>query len=227
MLKIAKDDDERLFYLGSALEGLRGTFFRQAMFAEFELRIHEEVEKGNALSGDALTKIYGEILRRYHGDAEGVLKIDELVTVEWAYIPHFYRNFYVFQYATSIAASQAFAAKILAHEPGAVDTYLGLLKAGGSDYPYELVKKAGVDLGDTGAVPGARAAHEHDHGPDRGDPRQAREVGATHTTASRGAPAGAFSRASSCGAAAGFLRLTTGGRTVAGVSFPRSHRRCT
>ncbi len=146
MLKIAKDDDERLFYLGSALEGLRGTFFRQAMFAEFELRIHEEVEKGNALSGDALTKIYGEILRRYHGDAEGVLKIDELVTVEWAYIPHFYRNFYVFQYATSIAASQAFAAKILAHEPGAVDTYLGLLKAGGSDYPYELVKKAGVDL---------------------------------------------------------------------------------
>ncbi|MFT3831240.1 MAG: oligoendopeptidase F [Opitutaceae bacterium] len=146
MLKIAKDDDERLYYLGSALEGLRGTFFRQAMFAEFELRIHEEVEKGNALSGDALTKIYGEILRRYHGDAEGVLKIDDLVTVEWAYIPHFYRNFYVYQYATSIAASQAFAERILAKEPGAVETYLGLLKAGGSDYPYDLVKKAGVDL---------------------------------------------------------------------------------
>lgn len=146
MLKVAKDDDERLYYLGSALEGLRGTFFRQAMFAEFELRIHEEVEKGNALSGEALTKIYGEILRRYHGDAEGVLKIDDLVTIEWAYIPHFYRNFYVYQYATSIAASQAFAARILAKEPGAVETYLGLLKAGGSDYPYELVKKAGVDL---------------------------------------------------------------------------------
>ncbi len=146
MLKIAKDDDERLFYLGSALEGLRGTFFRQAMFAEFELRIHEEVEKGNALSGDGLTRIYGEILRRYHGDAEGVLKIDDLVTVEWAYIPHFYRNFYVFQYATSIAASQMFVERILAKEPAAVETYLGLLKAGGSDYPYELVKKAGVDL---------------------------------------------------------------------------------
>jgi oligoendopeptidase F len=146
MLKTAKDDDERLFYLGSALEGLRGTFFRQAMFAEFELRIHEEVEKGNALSGDALTKIYGEILRRYHGDAEGVLKIDDLVTIEWAYIPHFYRDFYVYQYATSIAASQAFAERILAKQPGAVETYLGLLKAGGSDYPYELVKKAGVDL---------------------------------------------------------------------------------
>ncbi len=146
MLKVAQDDDERLFYLGSALEGLRGTFFRQAMFAEFELRIHEEVEKGNALSGAALTKLYGDILRRYHGDAEGVLKIDDLVTIEWAYIPHFYRNFYVFQYATSIAAAQAFAERILANEPGAVDTYLGLLKAGGSDYPYELVKKAGVDL---------------------------------------------------------------------------------
>jgi oligoendopeptidase F len=146
MLKIAKDDDERLFYLGSALEQLRGTFFRQAMFAEFELRIHEEVEKGNALSGDAFTQIYADILRRYHGDAAGVLKIDDLVTVEWAYIPHFYRNFYVYQYATSIAASQAFAERILAGEPGAVDTYLGLLKAGGSDYPYELVKKAGVDL---------------------------------------------------------------------------------
>lgn len=146
MLKIARDDDERLFYLGSALEGLRGTFFRQAMFAEFELRIHEEVEKGNALSGEALTRIYGDILRRHHGDAEGVLKIDDLVTVEWAYIPHFYRNFYVFQYATSIAASQLFAERILAQEPGAVETYLGLLKAGGSDHPYELVKKAGVDL---------------------------------------------------------------------------------
>jgi len=146
MLKIAKDDDERLFYLGSALEQLRGTFFRQAMFAEFELRIHEEVEKGGALSGEEFTRLYADILRRYHGDAEGVLKIDDLVTVEWAYIPHFYRDFYVYQYATSIAASQAFAERILAGEPGAVDTYLGLLKAGGSDYPYELVKKAGVDL---------------------------------------------------------------------------------
>ncbi len=146
MLKVAKDDDERLFYLGSALEQLRGTFFRQAMFAEFELRIHEEVEKGGALSGEELTRLYTDILKRYHGDADGVLKIDHLVTIEWAYIPHFYRNFYVYQYATSIAASQAFAERIIACEPGAVDTYLGLLKAGGSDHPYELVKKAGVDL---------------------------------------------------------------------------------
>ena len=146
MLKVAQTDEERLYYLGSALEGLRGTFFRQAMFAEFELATHTAVEKGEALSGEKLSQIYGEILRRYHGDRQGVLKIDDLVTIEWAYIPHFYRGFYVYQYATSIAASQAFAERILNKEPGAVETYLGLLQAGGSDYPYDLVKRAGVDL---------------------------------------------------------------------------------
>jgi oligoendopeptidase F len=146
MLTVAANDDERLFYLGNALESLRGTFFRQAMFAEFELRIHEEVEKGEALTGDRLTALYADLLRRHHGHAEGVMKIDDLVTVEWAYIPHFYYNFYVYQYATAIAASQLFAERILRGEPGARDTYLAMLKAGGSDYPYDLVKRAGVDL---------------------------------------------------------------------------------
>jgi oligoendopeptidase F len=146
MLRVAQSDDERLYYLGNALEGLRQTFFRQAMFADFELAIHETVEKGDALSGQKLTQIYGGILRRYHGHAQGVMTIDDFVTVEWAYIPHFYRAFYVYQYATSIAASQAFAEKIIAGEPGAVGTYLGLLKSGGSGYPYALVKRAGVDL---------------------------------------------------------------------------------
>lgn len=146
MMKAAQSDDERLYYLGSALEGMRGTFYRQAMFAEFELAIHEVVEKGGALSGERMTKIYGDLLRRYHGDAEGVLKIDELYTREWAYIPHFYRGYYVYQYATSMAAANQFADRILAHEAGAVDTYLGVLKAGGSKPPYQLVKAAGVDL---------------------------------------------------------------------------------
>lgn len=146
MLKVAQSDDERLYYLGSALENMRGTFFRQAMFAEFELAIHETVEKGGSLSGQKFSQIYGDILRRYHGDAEGVLKIDDMVTAEWAYIPHFYRRFYVYQYATSIAAGTAFADRILAGEPGVVDTYLNMLKAGGSDHPYDLVKRAGVDL---------------------------------------------------------------------------------
>ena len=146
MVETAATDDERLYYLGNALEELLAAFFHQAMFAEFELRIHDEVEKGNALSGEAFTRIYAELLRRYHGEAEGVVKVDDIVTVAWAYVPHFYRDFYVYQYATSIAAAQAFAERIQSGAPGAVDTYLGLLKAGGSAHPYELVKRAGVDL---------------------------------------------------------------------------------
>jgi oligoendopeptidase F len=146
MLKIAKNDDERMLYLGSALENLRGTFFRQAMFAAFEKEVHAKVDSGESLTGAALTKIYGDILKRYHGDAQGVVKIDELYTVEWAYIPHFYNSFYVFQYATSIAAGNMFAGEILKGTPGAKERYLNILKAGGSQYPYELVKSAGVDL---------------------------------------------------------------------------------
>jgi oligoendopeptidase F len=146
MLKSAKSDDERLLFLGSALETLRGTFFRQAMFAEFEHEVHARVDRGESLTGEAITRIYGDILRRHHGDKEGVVKIDDLYAVEWAYIPHFYSPFYVFQYATSIAASSLLADAILKGEPGARDRYLDLLRAGSSDYPYELVKRAGVDL---------------------------------------------------------------------------------
>ncbi len=146
MLKNAKDDDERLFYLGSALEGLRGTYFRQAQLAEFELAIHAAVEKGEPLTGDNLDAMYLEVLQRYYGEKEGVTHIDPKFAVEWAYIPHFYYNFYVYQYATSIAASSLLAEDVLAKKPGAVDRYLGLLKAGGSDEPYTLLKAAGVDM---------------------------------------------------------------------------------
>ena len=146
MLKIAKDDNERLLYLDSALENLRGTFFRQAMFAAFERDVHARVDQGESLTGEALTKIYGDILRRYHGDQEGVVKVDDLYTVEWAFIPHFYNRFYVFQYATSISAGNMFADEILQGVPGARERYLDILRAGGSRYPYELVKEAGVDL---------------------------------------------------------------------------------
>jgi oligoendopeptidase F len=146
MMKFAKTDEERLLYLGSDLENLRGTFFRQAMFADFERTVHAKVDKGESLTGQALTKIYGDILKRYHGDKEGVVKIDDLYTVEWAYIPHFYRGFYVFQYATSISAGSMFAAEILKGTPGARERYLNVLRAGGSRYAYEMVKEAGVDL---------------------------------------------------------------------------------
>jgi oligoendopeptidase F len=145
-LKTARDDDERLLYLGSALENLRGTFFRQAMFAEFEREVHARADRRETLIGPALTKLYGDILRRYHGHDQGVVRIDDLYTVEWAYIPHFYSSFYVFQYATSIAASALLAERILKGEPGAKERYLDLLRAGGADDPYLLVKAAGVDL---------------------------------------------------------------------------------
>ncbi|MGV8039077.1 MAG: M3 family metallopeptidase [Thermoanaerobaculaceae bacterium] len=146
MLTQAKTDDERLSLLGSYLEGLRGTFFRQTMFAEFELMIHQAAERGEALSGKKLTEMYGGLLRRYHGHDQGVIRIDDAYAVEWAYIPHFYYNFYVYQYATSLAASSLLAKEVLAGTPGARERYLGLLKAGGSKYPYELLRDAGVDL---------------------------------------------------------------------------------
>ena len=145
-LKQAKDDDERLLYLGAALENLRGTFFRQAMFAEFEAAIHGKVDKGESLTGEEITAIYAGILKRYHGEAQGVMTIDPAYALEWAYVPHFYHGFYVFQYATSIAAAQDFAQRILDKEPGALTAYLKMLGAGGSAYPYDLVKAAGVDL---------------------------------------------------------------------------------
>jgi oligoendopeptidase F len=146
MLKTAASDEERLYYLGSALENLRTTFFRQTMFAEFELAIHERAEAGEALTGPKFTEIYADLLKRYHGHDEGVMNIEDLYTVEWAYIPHFYYNFYVYQYATSLAAASLLADSVLQGHPGAVENYLNLLRAGGSDYPHVLLTKAGVDL---------------------------------------------------------------------------------
>jgi oligoendopeptidase F len=120
-----------MLYLGSALEGLRGTFFRQAMFADFEREVHARVDRGESLTGEQITKIYGEILRRYHGDAAGVVKIDDLYAIEWAYIPHFYSSYYVFQYATSIAASSLLAEWVLEGRPGARERYMKLISSGG------------------------------------------------------------------------------------------------
>jgi len=146
VLTLAEDEDERLFFLGSALEGLRGTFFRQTMFAEFELEIHRLVESGEALSGQRLSNLYGALVRRYHGHDEEVLRVDDAYRVEWAYIPHFYYTYYVYQYATSIAAASLFADEVLQGTRQTCDRYLAVLQAGGSEYPYELLASAGVDL---------------------------------------------------------------------------------
>jgi oligoendopeptidase F len=146
MTKNAESVDEKLYYLGHALEGMRGTFFRQTMFAEFELALYEAAERGEALSGEKISKMYGDILKRYHGHDEGVVIIDELYTNEWMFVPHFYYNMYVYQYATSKTAGTALYEKIVNEGEIGVENYKDLLRAGGSNYPYLLLADAGVDM---------------------------------------------------------------------------------
>jgi len=146
MVAHAQNDQEKLFYLGEALELMRATFFRQTMFAEFQLQLHEEVEAGRALSGKRMSEIYCGLLKKYHGDAEGVMKIDPAYCTEWEFIPHFYYGFYVWQYATSMAGAAIFVDAIEHEGKPAQDRFINLLKAGGSDYPYNLYKKAGLDM---------------------------------------------------------------------------------
>ncbi len=150
MTERADTPEEKLFYLGHALEAMRGTFFRQTMFAEFELALYESAERGEALSGERISEMYGEILRRYHGHEDGVVVIDDLYTNEWMFVPHFYFNMYVFQYATSKTAGTALYEKIVEEGEAGVDNYKNLLRAGGSDYPYNLLVDAGVDLASPG-----------------------------------------------------------------------------
>jgi oligoendopeptidase F len=146
VLKNIKDDDVRLALLGNYLEGIKGTVFRQTQFAEFELRMHEMAGKGLPITGDALAKLYLDIARKYYGHDQGVSVVDDYIAHEWSFIPHFYRDFYVFQYATSFMASEALAAKVKAGDQTAKDRYLKFLSAGGSRYPIDLLREAGVDM---------------------------------------------------------------------------------
>jgi oligoendopeptidase F len=146
MVAHAKTKAEKLYYLGQGVESIRTTFFRQVMFAEFELAIHEEIEAGRPLSGARLSDMYCGLLKRYYGEAQGVMKIDPAYCIEWAFVPHFYFDFYVWQYATSMAGAAAFTDAIVSQGAGARERFLKLLRAGGSDYPYELYKAAGIDM---------------------------------------------------------------------------------
>jgi oligoendopeptidase F len=146
MLKQIKDDATRLSVLGNYLENIKATVFRQTQFAEFELRVHEKAQKGEPLTGDALAKLYAEITRKYYGHDKGVSIVDDYIAHEWSYIPHFYRDFYVFQYATSFTASLALAEKVMAGDAAAKQRYLAFLSSGGSKYPIDLLKEAGVDM---------------------------------------------------------------------------------
>jgi oligoendopeptidase F len=146
MLKQIKDDDTRLSLLGNYLENIKGTVFRQTQFAEFELRMHEMAQQGEPVTGDALSKLYLEITKKYYGHDQKVCVVDDYIAHEWSYIPHFYRDFYVFQYATSFTASSALAEKVKAGDAEARTRYLAFLSAGGSKYPVDLLKDAGVDM---------------------------------------------------------------------------------
>lgn len=143
MLRNAKTKQEKIFYLGQVLELFRATYFRQAMFAEFELLIHETVEKGGALSGEGMNKMYLEIVRKYHGPK---VTVDEVIGAEWAYVPHFYYDFYVYQYATCVSASAYFYEQVTKGGVKERETYLSVLRAGGSDYPADVIRKAGLDM---------------------------------------------------------------------------------
>jgi oligoendopeptidase F len=149
LLKKEKDPARRLALVNQYLDNIRGTVITQVMFADFELKMHRAAEAGEPLTADALSQMYLETLRSFYGHS---LAIDPEYGYTWARIPHFYRNFYVYKYATSFCASQALAQRVLKGEKGAREAYHRYLASGSSKYPMELVKDAGVDLTTPAAV---------------------------------------------------------------------------
>jgi len=143
LLKTTTDRALRLAILNHSLEEFRGTLFRQTMFAEFEQRVHTLAEHGEPLTAASLSATYRALNEKYYG-AE--VTIDDLIDIEWARIPHFYYNFYVYQYATGISAASALVQQILHEGRPAVERYLKFLRSGSSDYSIELLKQAGVDM---------------------------------------------------------------------------------
>ncbi|RLQ97181.1 oligoendopeptidase F [Falsibacillus albus] len=144
LLNTIDDEKKRIYLLNHYLEGFRGTVFRQTMFAEFEHLIHKKAQEGEALTADLLTEEYYNLNKKYFGDQDIV--IDEQIGLEWSRIPHFYYNYYVYQYATGFSAATALSQQILDEGDEAVSRYVDFLKAGSSDYPIEVLKKAGVDM---------------------------------------------------------------------------------
>ena len=144
MYKHLDDDKKKLYLLNYQLDGFRGTVFRQTMFAEFEYLIHTLAEQNEPLTAERLNAEYRKLNEKYYGDA---VITDDYIQYEWSRIPHFYYNYYVYQYATGYSAAYALSKKILEEGQPAVDKYINeFLKAGNSDYPIEVLKKAGVDM---------------------------------------------------------------------------------
>lgn len=144
MFKNLDDNKKKLYLLNEQLEGFKGSVFRQTMFAEFEHKIHSMKEAGEPLTAGSLNEIYGELNRKYFGDA---VDYDDYIDVEWARIPHFYMNYYVYQYSTGYAAAASLSKQVLEEGPETAERYVReFLKKGSSDYPIEVLKNAGVDM---------------------------------------------------------------------------------
>jgi oligoendopeptidase F len=154
MLQRATTREERIVLLQHAIDGIVGTFYNQVLFADFELEAHRLVEQDQPITGDVLSAMYGRLLDEYWGDA---LSSDPRAPMTWARIPHFYQSpYYVYQYATCFASTARLMEDIGSSDPDAraagVARYLELLRAGGSDYPMDLLARAGVDLSQPEAV---------------------------------------------------------------------------
>jgi len=150
LLNRTEDPKERIFLLQKSIDGLYGTFYRQVLFADFEWRAHQMVEQGEPVTAQLLNELYLQVIDDFYGDT---MAKDSLLGYYWTSVPHFYFGpYYVYKYATSYAASTHLINKIMSSEGAekqqAIERYLGLLKAGGSDYPMDLLEKAGVDMSD-------------------------------------------------------------------------------
>jgi oligoendopeptidase F len=143
LLQNTQDRNLKMYIINHALETFRTTLYRQTLFAEFEREIHQQVEAGEALTGESLSSAFKALNDKYYG-AE--VEVDDPIKIEWARIPHFYYNFYVYQYATGISASAALASQIVSEGQPAVDRYRRFLASGSSDYSIALLRDAGVDL---------------------------------------------------------------------------------
>jgi oligoendopeptidase F len=147
LLDREQNPTERRFLLSAYLDSFRGTVFRQTLFAEFELAVYRRAAARKGLTADSLSRLYLRLLRKYHGHAEGVMHIAPLYGIEWAYIPHFYYNFYVYQYVSGFIAATALADRVLRRGAPAARQYIDkLLRAGCSRDPLDILKDAGVDM---------------------------------------------------------------------------------
>jgi len=143
LLEKSTDPKEKMYLLTYYADQFRTTVFRQTMFAEFELLVHERAERGESLTPQELSQIYYDLNVKYYGPG---MVVDKPIEMEWARIPHFYTSFYVYKYATGFSAATSFSKQILDEGAPAVDRYLGFLKSGGSDFSINILKKAGVDM---------------------------------------------------------------------------------